>query len=471
MSSGKHSEVETLVIGAGPAGLAAAHRLSREGRRATVLEADSLIGGLARTVEHHGFRFDIGGHRFYTKVARINALWEELLGDKMMTRQRLSRIFYRGKLLEYPLRAGDALRALGVGESAAAIGSYFRARLAPLPGNSFEAWMINRFGRRLYQHFFKTYTEKVWGMPCSEISADWAAQRIRSLSLWGAIVDAVSRKGGSKHTTLIQQFRYPRLGPGMMWERCRQLIEGSGNQVLTGQAATRVLWEGRRVRGVVAHGPDGDQEYPADFFVSSMPLRQLLLAMDPPPPEEVLAAARALRFRGMMCAGLIVNHPLPFPEQWIYIHSQDVRMVRLQNYKNWSPEMVPDAGKSCLGVEYLAWPDEEFWQLPDEAILAQAAAELDKIGLVKADSVEDGILLRMPGAYPVYDPEHRERMATIRKWLDGLENLYTVGRNGQHRYNNMDHAMLTGILAAENILGAGNDVWAVNTEQSYVEGG
>jgi len=430
---------------------------------------DAVVGGIARTVEYRGFKFDVGGHRFFTKAQRVNQLWDEVMGEEFLLRQRLSRIFYRGKFMDYPLRAASAIRTLGVMESVASLASYFWAQLCPLPEDSFEGWVANRFGRRLYQHFFKTYTEKTWGMPCTELSADWAAQRIKSLSLWGAVMDALFRSRKTKHTTLIQQFKYPPLGPGMMWQRFRERIEADGGRVLMQHKVVKLRHDGQRVRSLVTAGPEGEQEHQADFIINSMPLNQLAMIMEPAPDEAVRQAADALRYRAFLSANLIVDRPEPFPDQWIYVHAPQVRLARLQNFKNWSPHMVPDPAKTCIGAEYFVWPDEPLWRAPDQEIIELATQEIASLGLIEADEVLDGAVIRMSHAYPVYDPGYMERIQTIRNWLQQLDNLYTIGRSGQHRYNNMDHSMMTGILAAENVLGACHDVWDVNVEQEYLE--
>ncbi|MFP3905003.1 MAG: NAD(P)/FAD-dependent oxidoreductase [Armatimonadota bacterium] len=460
---------QTLIIGAGPAGIAAAYHLSHHDVPVTVYEMDDTIGGIARTVEYRNFRFDVGGHRFFTRIDRIRELWKKIMGDDFIRRERKSRIFYRGTLIDYPLKISSALKALGIWESLACLGSYFWAQVFPVEEDSFEGWVTNRFGRRLYEHFFKTYTEKAWGMPCTELSADWAAQRIKSLSLWGAIVGALQSSTGTKHTTLIQQFDYPRRGPGMMWEKFREDIENHGSRFVLQHRVTRIHHEGERVTGVSVQTPDGTQEISPEYVLNSMPLKELVGAFDPPPPDEVLQAAQELRYRSFITAGLIIDAAEPFDDQWIYVHEPDVRLARIQNYKSWSPEMVPDPDMTCVGVEYFLWRDEPLWETPDEEIIALAGRELEMLGLVEADAVMDGDVVRMPHAYPVYDPGYTDRVTVIRQWLEKFQNFASIGRNGQHRYNNMDHSMLTGLLAAENILGADHDVWNVNIGEEYLE--
>lgn len=458
-----------VIIGAGPAGLAAARELARAGRPVTVLERDEVVGGLSRTVEHHGYRFDIGGHRFFTRLPEIEHLWDEVMGADFLTRERISRICFRGRLMDYPLRIGSTLRVLGVTDSMLALGSYLGARVRPLPEDSFEGWVTNRFGRRLYQHFFRTYTEKVWGMPCAEISADWAAQRIKSLSLWGALRDAVLRRGATEATSLLRQFRYPRLGPGMMYERFRDETVAEDGEVHLGHRVTRIEHEGGRVTGVICSTADGEVALPAEQVVASMPLRELIEALSPAAPADVLAAAAGLRQRSFLTVALILDRPSPFPDQWIYVHEPGVQVGRIQNYTNWSPSMAPDSERCCIGLEYFAWAGDEVWSTPDQELIALAVTELAELGVADGGRVIEGAVVRMADAYPVYDHAYRERVATVRAWLQGITNLQTIGRGGQHRYNNMDHSIMTGLLAARNLLGEQHDTWAVNVEEEYLE--
>ncbi len=461
----------TVVIGAGPAGLAAAYHLSGKSAPVTVLEMDSIVGGIARTVEHKGFRFDLGGHRFFTKMKRIDDLWTEVLGDDLLLRPRSSQIFYRGQFMDYPLRASSVLRTLGALEMFASVGSYFWNRVFPVPEDSFEGWVTNRFGRRLYQHFFKTYTEKAWGMPCSELSADWAAQRIKSLSLWGAMVDALSLKSKAQHTTLIQEFRYPALGPGMMWQRFREVIEERGGRVLLGRRVMSVRRQPEGTFALTTESPAGEAEFQADTVISSMPLGELVRMLEPAAEAGAIEAAGKLRHRAFMCANLIVRQEDPFSGQWIYVHDPQVRVARVQNFKNWSPQMVPDPTCACIGAEYFVWPEDDLWQQPDAEVIELATKELAQIGIIDPSKVVDGIVVRSSHAYPVYDAGYKDHVRCMSEWLQTIENLWAIGRNGQHRYNNMDHSMMTGLLSAENVLGAGHDVWDINVEQDYLEEG
>ncbi len=462
-----------VVIGAGPGGLTAAHELTELGHEAIVFEKDDQVGGIARTVSYNGYRFDIGGHRFFTKVDTVQTLWEEVMGDDFLVRPRLSRIYYRDRFFDYPLRPGNALRGLGLIESIRIVVSYLRARGIPNSNErTFEDWVVNRFGRRLYEIFFETYTEKVWGIPCSEIGADWAAQRIKNLNLTQAIKHALlgGKKGGSVITTLIDEFQYPRLGPGMMWERWCERLEARGVKThLEAEVCDLHHKDGRVEAATIRFGNGEIERVSADHFVSTMPARRLIRSLDPPAPAPVAEAAEKLRYRDFLTVVLIVRDAEVFPDNWIYIHSPDVKVGRVQNFKNWSPEMVPDPSTTSLGLEYFVNEGDELWSAPDEKLVEQGEAEMIRLGLIRPDTVIDGTVVRMPKAYPVYDSDYKEALATVRRYTDGLINLHLIGRNGQHRYNNQDHSMVTGIYAARNIDGADYDVWSVNVEDEYHE--
>jgi protoporphyrinogen oxidase len=462
-----------VVIGAGPAGLTAAHELTDLGHQSIVFEKDDQVGGIARTVSYRGYRFDIGGHRFFTKVDIIQTLWEELMGDDFLVRPRLSRIYYRDRFFDYPLRPGNALRGLGPVESIRIVASYLKARGFPNSDErTFEDWVVNRFGRRLYEIFFETYTEKVWGIPCSEIGADWAAQRIKNLNLTQAIKHAFlgGRTGGSVITTLIDEFQYPRLGPGMMWERWCERLEARGVRTHLEAEVVDLHHQGGRVEAVTVRFGNGRTErVSADHFVSTMPARRLVYSLDPPAPESVVAAAGKLKYRDFLTVVLIVRDAEVFPDNWIYIHSPNVKVGRVQNFKNWSPEMVPDPSTTSLGLEYFVNEGDELWSAPDKALVELGEAEMIRLGLIRPDTLIDGTVVRMPKAYPVYDSYYEEALATVRGYTSSLTNLQLIGRNGQHRYNNQDHSMLTGIYAARNVDGADYDVWSVNVESEYHE--
>lgn len=447
-----------------------------------VLEADENVGGLSRTVERDGFRFDIGGHRFFSKSREIEDLWTEILGPDLLERARLSRIWYNGRFFSYPLRAGNALRNLGVIESAACVLSYAKSRIAPRrPERSFEDWITNRFGTRLYRTFFKTYTEKVWGMPCSEISADWAAQRIHGLSLAAAARNAlklrrtrVTRANTIK--TLVDAFRYPRLGPGMLWERCRDRIREHGGEVLLRCRATRCRYDaGRQLWDVYADRGEGRTEhFTARHIISSAPIANLAEMIEPRLPATALEAARALKYRDFITVALVLADRCVFPDMWIYIHDPNVRVGRIQNFKSWSPEMVPDPSLTCLGMEYFCFENDGLWSSSDSELVELATRELVRIGLARAEDVRAGYVVRQPKAYPVYDENYVDHVATFRENIaERCPGLHLVGRNGMHKYNNQDHAMMTAILTVRNILAGREvfDVWGVNQDAGYHEAG
>jgi protoporphyrinogen oxidase len=464
---------DVVVIGAGPAGLTAAVELVEAGAAATVVEADSVVGGISRTVEREGWRFDIGGHRFFTKVERVARFWHAVLGDdEFLVRPRRSRILYRGRFFEYPLRPWDALRNLGFVEALRCVASYLWARVRPpADQTNLQGWVTARFGARLYRHFFESYNEKVWGMPASAMPADWAAQRIRNLSLAAALRRALSpRRGRTEVVSLIERFHYPRLGPGLRWERCAERVEAAGCKVLLEQPVTRVVRaDGRAVRVETTSG-GAVTVYPCTHVISSMPLPELVRAMDPPAPAAVRAAADGLRHRDFLTVALVVPADCAFADNWIYVHAPDVAVGRIQNFGAWSEWMVRP-GRTCLGMEYFVFEGDELWELPDDELVALGTRELAAVGLVPADRVEAGYVVRMPKAYPVYEEGFAERIAVLRSWLaEEVPNVYPVGRNGQHRYNNQDHSMLTAMLAVENVLGLGDhDIWSVNVDGGYHE--
>jgi protoporphyrinogen oxidase len=464
------------IVGAGPAGLTAALVLTRRGVPADVLEADPVVGGIARTVQHRGYRFDIGGHRFFTKVAAVKALWRELLGDDLLTRPRLSRIYFDGRFFAYPLKAGDALRGLGGWRTAAIVLSYVVARARPIrPERSFEDWVVNRFGRRLFDTFFRAYTEKVWGLPCSRIGAQWAAQRIRGLSLWVAAREAllalVRGRGTQQVRTLVGEFEYPRLGPGQMWEACAARVAQEGGTVRLGARVERVHHRHGRIVAVDVRQDGRLRLEPVEALVSTMPLRTLIESLIPAAPAPVRDAAARLHYRDFVTVALIVDAADVFPDNWIYVHDPSVRVGRIQNFKNWSPAMVPTPATTCLGLEYFCAESDELWSMADEELVAMATREIAAIGLVDASRVMEGVVVRVPKAYPVYDDGYLDALEILRDFLDAFENLQLAGRNGLHKYNNQDHAMVTGLLAADAALGGASDPWTVNVEDDYLEAG
>jgi protoporphyrinogen oxidase len=459
-----------VVVGAGPAGLTAAYVLSKAGARVTVLEGDDTVGGISRTARYKNFRFDIGGHRFFTKIAPVQELWRELLGDELITVPRLSRIYYNGKFFDYPLKAGNALRSLGPGNAAMIILSYLKWQYRPYPvEDNFEQWVTNRFGKRLYEIFFKTYTEKVWGVPCTEIRAEWAAQRIQGLSLARAILNAVAlNKRSTSIKSLIHEFQYPRLGPGQMWERCRDRVVAMGNQVLLGHRVVVFDVRDGRLTSVCAQTPEGERHFTADHVISTTDIRGLVRALCPVAPAAVLRAAEGLKYRDFLVVALMLNRDGLFPDNWLYIHSLGVRVGRIQNFNNWSADMVPEPG-TCLGMEYFCFAGDNLWTSSDEELIRLASSELQQLGIGGSADIVDGSVVRMPKAYPIYDSTYREHLDVLRSHLDPIPNLHTVGRNGMHKYNNQDHSMLTAMMTVWNMLGASHDIWNVNTDFEYHE--
>jgi protoporphyrinogen oxidase len=460
-----------VIVGAGPAGLTAAYTLSKHNVRATVLEADDTVGGLSRTVNYKGYLFDIGGHRFFSKWDEVNQIWREVLGSEFLERRRLSRILYRKRFFYYPLRATDALFGLGIRDSIRILLSYLRSRVVYYENEqNLEQWVSNRFGKRLYEIFFKTYTEKVWGVPCTEIRAEWAAQRIRGLSLAAAIRNALSRSPSPKIKTLINSFHYPRRGPGQMWESMTALLRDRGYPILLGRTVIRILHDETGVTALETTGRHGTETHSGTDFISSMPIRELVRALDPPAPLLVQEAAEKLRYRDFLVVSLIVNRREVMPDNWIYVHEKEVRVGRIQNFKNWSPDMVPDPSKTCLGVEYFVFENDDLWARSDDNLIEFAKCEMAQLGLAEPEEIEDGTVVRMPKAYPIYDNGWAKKVATIRDYLEEcLPNLQLVGRNGMHKYNNQDHSMMTAQCAAKNILGAKYDVWSINAEPDYHE--
>jgi protoporphyrinogen oxidase len=475
---------ETLVIGAGPSGLTCAYTLAKTGHNVVVLEQDAhYVGGISRTVNYKGFLFDIGGHRFFSKSKEITELWDEILRDDLIERPRLSRIYYRDEFYDYPLRALGTLANLGLAESAMCLVSFAYAQLFPIKHpRTYHDWVRNNFGERLFSIFFKTYTEKVWGMSCDEISADWAAQRIKGLNLTTAILDGLCRSLGlsqKKHNsvgakTLIESFRYPRKGPGMMWEAAARKIEAFGGHVLMGRRVTSIRWDGvERIWNVEVTCVNGTTEtYRARHLVSSAPLRELIASITPIP--LCLPNALKLNYRDFLTVVLIGKSSIDLPDNWIYIHDPSVKVGRVQNFRSWSPEMVPDADSMCLGLEYFCFEGDDLWTAADEDLVALAKSEIHRVGLMGAHEVTDACVVRQPKAYPVYDESYAANVDVIRRELAArFPTLHLVGRNGMHKYNNQDHAMMTGMLSALNILAGKTvyDVWQVNADAEYGEEG
>jgi protoporphyrinogen oxidase len=475
---------DVAIIGAGPAGLTAAYLLTKAGHSVIAIEKDpTYVGGISRTVEHNGFRFDIGGHRFFSKSKEVVDLWNEILPNDFIQRPRMSRIFYDGKFYSYPLRGFEALRNLGIWRSTCCMASYAYAQLFPNKDvKSFQDWTINQFGQQLFNIFFKTYTEKVWGMPCDEISADWAAQRIKGLSLGGAVLDGLKRSlglnkrpnDGMETKTLLETFRYPRKGPGMMWEAARDFVVGKGNRVLMSHALQQLSFDAKLQRWrVAATNADGKSVIiKARHVISSAPIRELVGRIHPLP--QSMPRAFDLKYRDFLTVALMIRSKDIFPDNWIYIHDSKVKVGRIQNFRSWSPEMVPDPSLACVGLEYFCFEGDGLWASKDEELIELAKKEMAILGLCDPADVEGGAVVRQEKAYPVYDDQYRDNVEAIREELEtAYPTLHLVGRNGMHRYNNQDHAMMTAMLSVRNILAGRRayDIWAVNEDAEYHEAG
>lgn len=481
----EYADKKVVIIGGGPAGLTAAYQLCRAAVPSVVLEKDRTVGGLSRTVNYKGCLFDIGGHRFFTKVKAVDDLWRSVLSpDEFQRRPRLSRIYYDKRFYYYPLRAIDALSNLGIWNACLIVASYVKARLFPEKSEkTFDKWVTNRFGKRLYRMFFKTYTEKVWGIPCEEIASEWAAQRITGLSLASAIKNALFGPRASEKSaaikTLTDEFDYPTRGPGMMWERMAELVKQMGGEVCSGTGVEKIIWSAGKIEAAdvsinnfannVCTKQPHKERILGTHFISSMPVRELIRKLNPPAPSRVLKAANNLKYRDFLTVALIVDRANVFPDNWIYVHDPTVRLGRIQNFKNWSAVMVPDTAKTCLGLEYFCFEGDGLWTMTNRELIDLGTKELEKLGLVRAEEIEDGTVVRVPKAYPIYDSDYQESLQIIRHFLEQFGNLQLVGRNGMHKYNNQDHSMFTAILAVENILGADHDLWEINTDQEYHE--
>ena len=487
------SDGHVAIIGAGPAGLTAGYLLCEAGVPVTVLEADSAyVGGISRTVQYKGFYFDIGGHRFFSKSEDVEKAWMDMLGPDMLERPRSSSIHYGGKFYSYPLKAGEALRNLGIVESTLCVLSYLKASVFPVADpKTFEEWVTNQFGKRLFSIFFKTYTEKVWGMPCSSISADWAAQRIKGLSLASAIKNALLPQKQSANRdqvikTLINSFRYPRKGPGMMWEKYAARIEEMGGTVKMGCKVTGCTFDRSSDSWEIAFtersaeeqtGEEGTGKQAvvkANHVISSAPIAELVPSLLPQPSEEVVRACESLRYRDFLVVSLILKERNRFSDNWIYIHEPGVKVGRVQNFKSWSPEMVPDPDLCCYGLEYFCFEGDELWNSSDEELIDLGIRELEQLSLAEKGDFVDGCVVRQRKAYPVYDDHYARHVQVIRDEIeDKYPSFHMVGRNGMHKYNNQDHAMMTAMLTAKNIIAGKRqfDVWSVNNDAEYHEEG
>lgn len=463
----------TVILGAGPAGMACAHTIAQNGKASLLIERDRVPGGLCQTLNFKNYLFDIGGHRFLSKSKEVNSLWHGVMGRDLLRVKRLSRIHYRGKYFNYPLSLFNTVRNMGILESLRCFFSYLRHKyFARRNDSTVEGWITNRFGSRLYEIFFKTYTEKVWGVDCSALSSKWTAQRIKGMSLRVAVQSALLGLGGGRPKTLADEFLYPPHGPGEFYKRLGEKIETAGSTIDYEKTAVAVRHEGGKIVAVEIRDEKSGvtREIPAGQLFSTIPLSVLTKILKPEAPAAVIAAAQKLRFRHFLVVNVILNRENLFPDQWIYVHSPEVKMGRIQNYKNWSQAMVPDISKTSLGLEYFCWMEDEIWRMKDEDVIRFAMKELEKIGLASSKDFVDGFVVRRTHVYPVYSDDYEKNVCVIREYLETFPNLQTLGRGGLFRYDNSDHALLTGIYAAERYLGLkSKDVWSVNTDEEYLE--
>jgi len=476
MISNSTYKTRIAIIGAGPAGLTAAYLLGKTGNfNVEVFEKDPVyVGGISRTESYKGFHFDIGGHRFFSKSKEVEDFWTEILGDDLLERPRSSRIYYNKQFFSYPLKAFEALKKLGILESALCLVSYLKVKIFPVKNpKSFQDWVTNQFGSRLFRIFFKTYTEKVWGIDCSEISADWAAQRIKGLTLTTAIKNAIfsPNSGRNQIKTLIDSFRYPKYGPGQMWETCRRKAEQMGIKVWMGEGVGQLSLNHDN-RWDLTTGT-GNCFTAFDYVISSAPIQQLVKAISNPVSPALQKAAASLVYRDFITVVLILKDQKVFNDNWIYIHDPAVKMGRVQHFKSWSPYMVPDDSMVCYGLEYFCFEGDNLWTSSNEILASLGKTELEKIGLAKATDVLDSYVVRQSKAYPVYDQHYQSHINTIRQEMNQWPGLILVGRNGMHKYNNQDHSMMTAMLAVKNIIAGKQlfDLWNVNQDAAYLEGG
>ena len=457
-----------IVLGAGPAGLAAALELVQNNHRVIVFEQDEIVGGISRTTEYHGYRFDMGGHRFFTKNRDVEAWWHDALKSDFIRTPRLSRIYYNRHFFKYPIAIKDALKNAGIGPSALWVLSYLRYKIKPIrPEKSFADWVTNRFGKRLFETFFKSYTEKVWGIPTTELSAEWAVQRIKGLSLWEAVRNALLQPK-AKETSLIEEFNYPKYGPGMMYEAVAEKIKAAGGTIQFGGEVTRLRHRDGRVTSVEVTKDGLKTEHTADVVVSTIPLPDTLTLLFPNKPD-VAATVRNLRFRDFISVNLILDQAEVFPDTWIYVHDPSVKLGRVQNFKNWSRWMTPTPAHTPIGCEYFCTQGDALWNTPDADLLKLAATELKAIGLGGNAAILDGCVCRVRNAYPMYTGDYKEAISHARTLLAGISNLQVAGRGGMFRYNNMDHSILSGWLAARKLMGQECSPWEANLESEYHE--
>jgi len=460
--------MKIAIIGAGAAGMTAAYSLAKHNAEVDIYEASSRIGGLAATLTLWNQKVDIGPHRFFSTDRKVNALWLEVVGDDYEMVDRLTRIYYENKFYSYPIRIFNALSNLGIFEASRCVFSYLGERFfATKQDGSFETWVQNRFGKRLFEVFFKNYTEKLWGISCKELDADFAAQRIKKLSLYEAIKNAVLNGKGNKHKTLVDQFAYPLEGSGMVYDRMADMVESLGNNIYLNTPVYRIITNNGKVIGIELE--DGTfREY--DHVISSMPYTLMVKRLTEA-PENIKHLTERLKFRNTILVYLHINSTELFPDNWIYIHSPDLQMGRVTNFRNWIPGLYKGENKSILAIEYWCNDEDPTWNLSDNDFIKLASDEIVKTKLVKAGTIENGYVHRIHRSYPVYSKGYKEILKPIEEYLSSIKNLSVIGRYGAFKYNNQDHSILMGLLAAENVLSSANhQLCEINTDyETYQE--
>ncbi|AFY69642.1 UDP-galactopyranose mutase [Thalassoporum mexicanum PCC 7367] len=475
------SSASVHILGAGPAGLAAAYTLTKKQQKVTIIERDRRVGGLAKSINYQGFILDYGPHRFFTKLKPVLELWHEVLGSEQVTIDRLTRIYYREKYFRYPIRSREVMISLGMAETLRILWSYLQTKLFPNDNpQNFAEWVTAKFGQRLFEIFFEGYTEKLWGIKCSEISTEWASQRIRGLSLSGAIRKALLGSGGGAKN-MIDQFQFPRLGSGQLYDRIEANLRDHDQTVMLGAEVVKLHHNGVKVTYIVTRDRESgiETEYECDRIISSIPITILLQQMEPPPPPRVIEAARSLIFRNTILVYLFIDQLDLFPDNWLYINDPAVLVGRVTNFANWSPEMLPtNANQTPICCEYWCNFNDPIWQESEASLIDRATQELRQIKLIQNDQlnnqlnnqVTDGFVMRLPRTYPVYTGNYKEALATIQNYLDRFANLQLIGRYGAFKYNNQDHSLLMGILAAENVINPNkHNLWSVNSDSEYQE--
>jgi protoporphyrinogen oxidase len=470
----KKTSAECCILGAGPAGLAAALELTRNGIKDIILvDRNPIVGGLSRTEEREGYRYDVGPHRFFTNNKEINSLWKDTLGNDFRPVNRLTRIYYNNRYFNYPIKAGDVITKLGVIELGHAMLSYAHSKFRIHPKEeTFEDWISNKFGRKLFNTFFKTYTEKVWGIPCNQIGAEWAAQRIKGLDIIQVIKNSFNLGGKGKIKTLVDQFDYPVMGAGQMYEAWADEIVKAGGKIILNATVKKINISDHHISSVIYSTDAGNYEITANQYLSSIPLTHFFYLQEPAVNSDLKKAVDALYYREHITVDLLIDSEEVFPDQWIYIHSPEVKMARIANYNNFSTAMVKNEKKTALSVEYFVFQHEELWKMSDRDLIELAVDELSHAHLVTKEKVLKGWVVRETESYPTYYLGFKHHYEILQNEIDKYTNLYPVGRGGMYKYNNQDHSIMSGLLAARNYVSKERkyNLWEINVDAEYHEG-